>query len=570
MFKNPVYKLPFNIQIFLGCLLVAMIPLLFSGVFVVKIFEASLNRQSVTSTKKQLEDARDQIDQLFSSCESSCYELAWDSTTYRTMLDNSSIDVQKDLYLSLYQSVQKTYSSISFSLYDAGGFLRFTTESNNQISEYLPRDWGILKKASQSRNMAYYWTDPYLNKIPGLVLQAACSLENPEGARTGYLVLDFTHDNLSRILYSDYSDKDTFIILDHLGNPVYCTKKEYGPDEISQIITQARSGTDAGRFLYDSISSPKYGYTILLQKGSQISASGIKTMKTVSIAIALFCLWLCLMVSLALSRSISLPVSNLDRAMKKVRDGDLTIHLTTNRTDELGRLIESFNRMTRDLKSNLETAIRQQKDLNETSLKLYQTQLNPHFLYNTLDTIKWNAKINQNPQIPVLAENLAQILRSSISSSAFITLRQELETIKSYIEIQKIRFTERFVYEEEIPYQLEDCLVPKMILQPLVENAILHGLEDYSQGYICIYGTETEQDEKKVLLIAVTDNGRGMSQEIIDWINSPAPKNRTGHLGLYNIIQILKLYYGQQYGLHAELNPEGGTTVTLIFPLERG
>ncbi len=276
------------------------------------------------------------------------------------------------------------------------------------------------------------------------------------------------------------------------------------------------------------------------------------------------------MVSLALSRSFSLPVSNLDRAMKKVRDGDLTIHLTTNRTDELGRLIESFNRMTRDLKSNLETAIRQQKDLNETSLKLYQTQLNPHFLYNTLDTIKWNAKINQNPQIPVLAENLAQILRSSISSSSFITLRQELETIKSYIEIQKIRFTERFVYEEEIPYQLEDCLVPKMILQPLVENSILHGLEDYSQGYICIYGRSTEKDEKQVILIAVTDNGRGMSQEIIDWINSPNPKNRTGHLGLYNVIQILKLYYGQQYGLHAELNPEGGTTVTLILPIERG
>ena len=174
--------------------------------------------------------------------------------------------------------------------------------------------------------------------------------------------------------------------------------------------------------------------------------------------------------------------------------------------------------------------MQRQKDLNETTLKLYQTQLNPHFLYNTLDTIKWEARIRQVPRIAVLAENLAIILRKSISS-------------------------------KQIPDQLEECLVPKMILQPLVENAIIHGLEGCENGYICIYAGR----EGDVLNISITDDGRGMSPEILAWINSPEPEKREGHLGLYNIMRILKLYYGNEYGLKAEVT-EDGTTVTLRLP----
>ena len=187
--------------------------------------------------------------------------------------------------------------------------------------------------------------------------------------------------------------------------------------------------------------------------------------------------------------------------MEKVKAGDLNIRVHSTRTDELGRLTDSFNGMVRDLKTYLEEKVQQQKDLNETTLRLYQTQLNPHFLYNTLDTIKWNAKINQIPEIAVLAENLAVILRKSISSKPFITLREELDTIDSYIRIQKIRFSGRFLYETEIPDLLEESMIPKMILQPLVENAIIHGLDGCDNGYICIYAAQKDG----ALSISVTE-----------------------------------------------------------------
>ena len=153
-------------------------------------------------------------------------------------------------------------------------------------------------------------------------------------------------------------------------------------------------------------------------------------------------------------------------------------------------------------------------------------------------------------------------MRKSISSKLFIPLKEELETIDSYVEVQEIRFTGRFLCEKEIPDQLEECLVPKMILQPLVENAILHGLEGCENGYICIYAGR----EGDVLNISITDNGCGMSPEILAWINSPEPEKRDGHLGLYNIMRILKLDDGNEYGLKAEVK-EDGTTVTLSLPV---
>ncbi|MGL5435229.1 MAG: sensor histidine kinase [Lachnospiraceae bacterium] len=570
--RDLIRNLPFKFRIFFGCLLVALIPILFSGVFMVRIFDASLQRQSELELNSQLDDLHERLNQLFLSCESASEKLTSGNNAYHVLIDHSAVDEQKDLYLLLYQAVQETYSYAQFSVYDVGGMLRFTTDSGVSVSDSLPTHWGVLRKASQNQGLAYYRTDPYIEPDSDTLLRAAWPVENTRGARSGYIVMNFTSDSFNRLFSSHYTDQDVMVLLDEYSEVVYCSRPEYSETEVSQIMDQALSDHENGRFLYHASQNPDYGYTILLQKNAQISDPAIRTMNTTSLMITVLVLWLCLMISLALSRSISQPISQLDQAMKKIQQGDLSIRIYTNRKDELGRLSESFNRMTGELSEYLETTVQKQKDLNETNLKLYQTQLNPHFLYNTLDTIKWSAKINQNPEIPILAENLAQILRYSISSSPFIQLYEELKNIFSYIEIQKIRFTGRFLYEVEIPYQLEDCLVPKMILQPLVENAILHGLDGCEHGYICIYALQKdgfEMAEKEILQISVTDNGCGMNQEMLEWVNRADAQKHDGHLGLYNIIQILKLRYGQEYGLHAVLNPEGGTTVTISLPIER-
>lgn len=562
---NILRNLPFKFRIFFGCLIVAAIPLLFTATLTVRIYDASFSNQTAQEGQLQLQEIEDRLQQLFVSCADSCESLNKDGYAFWGLIDTKTIDVQKDLYLSLYQAVQDTSGYAQFSVYDVGGKLRFATDNTLAREPSLPLHWGLLRKVPNHPELVYARTDSYFQASSDILLQAAYPLENSYGARTGYLVLDFTRSSFDRLLSGLSSDKDTLIILDQFQNLIYSSRPDLSEAELLQIRQDSARQAD-NRYQHLWLQEPQSGFYLLLQKAYPVSTSALHTMQTITMILAALCLGACILISFLLSRSISQPISALDFAMKKVRDGDLTVRIYTNRRDELGRLGESFNRMTRELKENLELQVQKQKDLNEATLKLYQTQLNPHFLYNTLDTIKWNAKIHQNPDIPVLAENLAVILRKSISAQPFITLSEELDTIHNYIEIQKIRFAGRFLYETEVPDQLETCLVPKMILQPLVENAILHGLAGCENGYICIFAHQTEDH---LLKISVTDDGCGMNQEMLDWINSTNPVKRVGHVGLFNVIQILKLYYGKEYGLSASASPEEGTTVTITLPLER-
>lgn len=563
-----LYNLSFQTRIFWGCLLVAMVPLILSGLVMVYLFSASVKRQVSAEGQQQMDEMNNRLTQLLDNCETACVNLTKDGCAARVMIDNTTVQIQKDLYLSLYQAVQEIYSHARFSIYDAGGLLRFTTDGEPK-RDSLPTNWGILKKASGSKGMTYYRTDPYLpaaNK--NAVLLGAYSLENSHGARLGYVVLDFSRSNFGNVFNGFYNNGDVVALLDSHLQPIYCSRPEYGDEEIDEMIRAALyggrrdSGGDYAQYFWAK--EQQYGFYLLLRHSAPITAPALHIMQSISLTMAGLGLLLCMGISGALTKSVSQPVSQLDKAMAKVKKGDLTIRVSLNREDELGRLGESFNRMTADLQKYVDDTVQKQKDLNEATLKLYQTQMNPHFIYNTLDTIKWNARISQVPEIAVLAENLAVILRRSISSSPFIQLKKELETIESYIRIQKIRFTGRFLFETEIPNQLEDCLIPKMILQPLVENAILHGLDGCENGYICIYASQKDG----VLKISVTDDGCGMSPEMVEWINGKAPYKREGHLGLYNVIHILKIYYGQEYGMEASAAGKGAT-VTIMLPVKR-
>lgn len=563
------FSLSFKNRVFFMCLLATLVPLLISSVVMVHIFTMSLNRQSEGTAKQQITEISERFSRLLEDCENTCAELTADGSAAWNLIDNTTIEIQKGMYLSLYQAVQEIYGHAQCSVYDAGGRLRFTTDTLPREGK-LPVYWGLLRKASQNEGMTYYRTDPYLAVTnPSILMQGAYSLENSHGARTGYVVLDFTRDNFDNVFSGSYSLTDMILILDDHRKPVYCSRPDYSEAQISGIIAElmkpqgtAEAGKGAQQYL--CLREPERGFYVILCRQAPISAPAVRMMGTVVLALSLLSLALSLVISEALARHITRPVSRLDKAIAKVKDGDLSIQVKVKTNDELGRLTESFNQMVKDLKRYLEDRVQRQKDLNETTLRLYQTQLNPHFLYNTLDTIKWSAKIHQIPEIAVLAENLAVILRKSISSKPFIQLREELDTIESYIKIQKIRFAGRFLYETEVPDMLEDCVIPKMILQPLVENAIIHGLDGCANGYICIYAAQKDG----ILRISVTDDGCGMGQEMLDWMNSPNPAKRDGHLGLYNVIQILKLYYGEEYGIQAE-SDTSGTTVTIRLPAKK-
>ena len=214
----------------------------------------------------------------------------------------------------------------------------------------------------------------------------------------------------------------------------------------------------------------------------------------------------------------------------------------------------------------MEKQVSQQKQLNDVQIAMMQAQLNPHFLYNTLDTMKWVAKANHIPELATLAAKLAKILRTSISNAPFITLKEELELVESYTEIQRIRFNGRFSFQCELPAELEACMVPKLIVQPIVENAVIHGLAESGEGNIRV--RVRRQDNR--LSIQVQDDGCGIDPERMEQLNNREWEKISGHIGLYNVDTIIRLHYGEEFGLHVDRPQEGGTRVTIELPAGRG
>ena len=545
-----------------------MIPIIFSNIFIVRILDESLIHRTESELELQMDQIKNHMDEVFSISEDIFKDLTKDDTTCRFMSGAADPYLQKDIYILLYQAANKIYGYATISLYDANGYLLLASD-NEEVPSALPLYWGLLKKLSLTSDTVYYKTDTFVSRNTKILYQIARPLLNSQGTAAGYIVLNFNKDSFAHLLSNDYIASDCLMILDSLLEPIYTSRPLTDNSNIISMLDHGRGKNHTERYLYQSYRSSQYHYAILLQKQAQISNTSINMMYLITMVITLLCLFLCFMVSLFFSRNISRPIKHLDQAMKQVITGDLSVRMHTDRKDELGRLSQSFNYMAAELDQYIKSAITRQKNLDETTLKLYQAQLNPHFLYNTLDSIKWLSKINQSNEITILAENLALMLRHSISSQPFVTLRQELEIIRYYVEIQKIRFSGQFVFVEEIPKLIYDCLLPKMILQPLVENSILHGLEGFENGYICIYAEIQKSSEADILSVSVSDDGSGINADMLDWLNQKDVIKKRGHLGLYNVIQILKLYYADNYNISASNLKEGGSVVTIHIPVKR-
>ncbi len=276
-------------------------------------------------------------------------------------------------------------------------------------------------------------------------------------------------------------------------------------------------------------------------------------------------LMLCLWGALVLSRQVTRPVREMTAAMKRVQLGELSARVVPRGEGELGQLAVGFNQMVAECELNLRRSVERQKELNDTRIRMMQSQLNPHFLYNTLDSMKWMGVTHGVPQVATLAEDLAKILRASISGDEFVTLGQELELLERYIDIQLIRFEDRFACEIEVDDALMGCMVPKLVLQPIVENAVIHGVRDMDDGYIKIWAEADAGD----LRLFVQDNGCGMEKPQDGPLGFGVSGRPGEHLGMFNVDSILRLHFGDAYGLSVRSRPGEGCLVMVRLPMRR-
>lgn len=289
-----------------------------------------------------------------------------------------------------------------------------------------------------------------------------------------------------------------------------------------------------------------------------------------SIFIGVFTLILAVAAAFYFTASIAKPLGKLRSLMKRAEEGDLSVRFNSKYNDEIGQLGNSFNNMIKEISNLIDMVYLEQKQKREAELKTLQAQIKPHFLYNTLDTIQWMAQDHGATDIVHVVGALANLFRIGLSKGReMITVREELEHIKSYLTIQKARYEDKLHYEILYTEEVLKYNVLKLVLQPLVENAIYHGIHAKRSG-----GTITVmvKVEGQRLHFTVADNGMGMKEEKVQEINQLLQGGRqeqpsSGGFGIFNVNERIRLSFGPEYGLEYTSTYTEGTRVELWHPL---
>lgn len=285
---------------------------------------------------------------------------------------------------------------------------------------------------------------------------------------------------------------------------------------------------------------------------------------------AIFLLFLMVGAVLATSitRAMYRPIKNMTDTVEQVGQGDLSLRVDVATEDEIGTLCREFNRMLDNLEALIVRVIEEERLKKDAELEALQYQITPHFMYNTLNSIKYAALIKGEKELGRLIGDFVELLQASINKKGtFISVADELHILENYIHLQEFRYEGSFEVEYDIGKDAYGCYIPRLILQPLVENAILHGIDvKGGQGRLVIRG----RVEDSRLTLSVIDNGRGMTQEQISvLLNSKAKKtNGLSAIGVPNIKERLALYYEDKGGITYE-SDENGTTATIYLPVSR-
>ena len=550
----------FKTRIFFTVLLVSLLPLIICDVIMLPILIAHSEQKLAQESVLQLHLIQTTLSQVTDSLNESLLLLAQDKTVENKLAENGTDS--SALYTRMFQAATDTSFYVGIGLFDREGNCRYAINGMD-VGTALPTDWGVLYAARHSSQPVY------ADGTEDIVFYAAISVCNVQQAVVGYVVFSMRNSSMDHLFSVLHDTPADILLLNASWEPLYHSQSSQGETVASALRQQLLEGkklTGSGEeFAYLVEKEQTSGYFIVVQNPKTFTVSVVRAFYFISIIMGLLCLLLCFWGAWLLSRHLSRPIQELSRAMGEVERGQFEVRLRENREDELGKLSKGFNRMTREYLLNLKRSVQRQKELNDTRLRMMQAQLNPHFLYNTLDAIKWLGTTNDVPQIADMATDLAFILRSSITGSKLIPLQQELDLVEHYVSIQNVRFENRFAYEIDIPEIYQHCLVPKLVLQPLVENAILHGVAGQDDGFIKL----SAQEEADMMVITVSDNGSGMSADVLDKLNSPDKRILGGHLGLYNVDSIIKLYFGSNYGITARSGPESGSRVSVILPIIR-
>ena len=448
----------------------------------------------------------------------------------------------------------------------------------NPYTDIAELEW--YQKALAAEGQAVISTSHVQNAIAGKydwVVTLSRSITNkasPGVQGVFFVVLNYNSisDLCERI---SLGDRGYIYILDENGGIVYHPQQQliYSgmKDElISEVMDTDTPSflTDDGR-LYTVSRSEATGWIVVGVSYVSELMAGADEARVTYLLVAMVLLAVAMLLAFVLSDKITRPIKSLELSMKEVEKGNFShVALEVRENNEIGRLSRNFNTMTREIQNLMEQSEKEQQAKRKYELKVLQSQINPHFLYNTLDSIIWMAEWGKNQEVVKMTSSLARLLRRSISNEQeVVTIEEEIDYTEAYLTIQKMRYQDKLEYEIEVDPDIRKEETVKLVLQPVVENAIYHGIKyKEGKGLIQIRGFREEGS----IILRVQDDGRGMDQDTLEHIFEKHVRDtKSNGVGLQNVHERIRLYYGTAYGLSFESEPGKGTTVRIRLPGRR-
>ena len=396
------------------------------------------------------------------------------------------------------------------------------------------------------------------------------------GEKEGVFFIDLNYSAISELCdQSTVGTKGYAFILDAKGNIVYHPQQqqlynELQTENISLIMDTDEdtvlTGTGNDGKLYSISRSEKTGWTVVDCTNVKELLSKSRQAQSVYVLTAIILVIVALLFSRFMARSITLPIQKHRDSMKKVQEGDFSVSdVVVDSKNEIGSLTKSFDVMTHRIHELMEQNVHEQEEKRKSELKALQSQINPHFLYNTLDSIIWMAEGKKNEEVVLMTASLARLLRQSISNEdEVVPIANEVEYARGYLTIQKMRYKDKLEFQIEVDSSILYIPLIKLVLQPIIENAIYHGLKyKESKGLLIVKGFMKDGNA----VLQVIDDGVGMDEETLAHIYDKHKVNyHSNGVGVYNVQKRLKLYYGEDYGITYTSELGKGTTATITIP----
>lgn len=397
-------------------------------------------------------------------------------------------------------------------------------------------------------------------------------------AKCGYIVCDIDSKALKKIISKYNVDDEMFIWIQPQGDrPVIsCGKLEddcrSSYKKLSDMIRKKEESAQDIRIndreLF-SVYQEDYNLGAFSIMPKELLAKNEKVLNQNLLLITIIMLAVTSISFYFVSKSLSRPLEDMTKTVKRIQAGETHLRMENLKEDEAGELGKSFNNMLDQIEGLIAREYENKLLLNHAQYQALQAQINPHFLYNTLDTMGSIAEIDGCDQVSALCQSLAELFRYSLNmKKPFSTVSQEMVHLKNYIYIMNIRMQNQIQYTFDINDTILNDELPRISIQPLVENAINHGLKNYKgekKIYICAC------PEEQNLVITVEDNGVGMSEERIRELfeESPDQGDKRDSIGILNIHKRMRLLFGEQYGVKIESTPGKGTRVILTVPRKK-